>query len=233
MRQDGRGTRTWGPERVVRVVQALERLYGKRDHRHRLPPLDELVCCILTQNSTDAVAFPTFYRLREKYPEWERLAGLSPARLAKEIRVVGLGEQKARNIIGALREIKRRFGDYTLVPLQKMSTEEAEKWLRSLPGVGPKTAGVVLMFAFGRDALPVDTHVFRVSWRLGMVEKRTGAGRAHNVLKALVPRGWRYRFHVALIQHGRTICRARRPLCSECPVSAECLYYAQALTKTP
>lgn len=197
------------------------------DHRRRLPPLDELICCILTQNSTDAVAFPTFYRLREKYPDWGSLATLSPKRLAKEIRSVGLGEQKARSILGVLREIKERFGDYTLAPLEAMGTGEAEEWLRSLPGVGPKTAAVVLMFAFGRDVLPVDTHVFRVSWRLGLVDKRIGAGRAHEVLGSLVPNGWRYRFHMALIQHGREICRARQLLCSRCPLYKRCAYYAR------
>ncbi len=217
---------------MTKVVRTLERLYGKQVSRPRLSPLDELICCILTQNSTDAVAFPTFFRLREKYPEWDSLARLSPRRLAREIRSVGLGEQKARHILMTLREIKRRFGDYTLAPLERMGTEEADEWLRSLPGVGPKTAGIVLMFAFGRDALPVDTHVFRVSWRLGMVEKKAGAGRAHQVLKDLVPRKWRYRFHVALIQHGRRICRARQPRCFECPIAGECLYYAGALTRS-
>ncbi|HWP31590.1 MAG TPA: endonuclease III [Fimbriimonadales bacterium] len=212
---------------IERIVEKLEALYGKPTYQQRYEPLDELVCCILSQHSTDAVAFPTFEGLREKYPNWEEIAKLTQKELAREIRRVGLPNQKAKHILGALKEIHKRTGSYSLDILRKMPTEEARQWLISLPGVGPKTAAIVLMFAFGRGIIPVDTHVFRVGWRLGFYDKRIGAAKAHDVLMKVVPEDLCYRFHLALIQHGRKICRARTPLCYLCPLTRLCAYYRE------
>lgn len=209
---------------IEKLVEKLEALYGKPTYKQRFEPLDELVCCILSQHSTDAVAFPTFEKLRKKYPNWEEIAKLSQRELAREIRKVGLANQKSKHILSALKEIFKRTRSYSLDILCTMSTEEAQKWLISLPGVGPKTAAIVLMFAFGRGIIPVDTHVFRVGWRLGFYDKRIGEAKAHDVLMKVVPEELCYRFHLALIQHGRKICRARAPLCNLCPLTRCCVY---------
>lgn len=187
--------------------------------------MDELISCILSQHTTDATSFPTFRALRKQLPEWDEIVALPPERLADIIRPAGLANQKARSIIAVLKEIHARHGDYTLDPLRGMKLEEARAWLLSLPGVGPKTAAIVLCFAFGMPAIPVDTHVFRVSWRLGLIEKAIGEAKAHGKLEQIVPPDLAFRFHTALIQHGRQICRAPKPNCSVCPLTRRCRYY--------
>jgi endonuclease-3 len=187
--------------------------------------MDELISCILSQHTSDATSFPTFHALRRKVPQWADVVALGPEKLADLIRPAGLANQKARSIIAVLREIESRNGDYDIENLRDMDLEDARSWLLSLPGVGPKTAAIVLCFAFGRPAIPVDTHVFRVSWRLGLIEKSIGEAKAHRVLEGMVPEDLAYRFHTALIQHGRQICKAPKPNCSACPLKRRCRYY--------
>lgn len=218
----------WTKVAIRKLVETLEAKYGKGDERRRLDPMDELISCILSQNTTDATSFPTFFRLRDRYPTWEQVARLSERQLANEIRAVGLANQKARAIRAVLRELYRRFGDYTLEPLRKMDLEEARRFLLLLPGVGPKTAAIVLCFGFDLPVIPVDTHVFRVSWRLGLIEKKVGPERAHRLLEEMVPSELAYRFHVALIRHGRRACHARKPACHECVVRRRCAWYRKA-----
>ncbi len=218
----------WTKAAIRRLVETLEAQYGVGDERKRLDPMDELISCILSQHTSDAASFPTFFRLRERHPTWEQVAHLSERRLADEIRAAGLANQKARAIRSVLRELRLRFGGYTLEPLRKMEMDEARRFLLSLPGVGPKTAAIVLCFGFGLPAIPVDTHVFRVSWRLGLIEKRVGADRAHRLLEQMVPPDLAYRFHVALIRHGRRTCHARKPACGECKVRRRCTWYRES-----
>lgn len=210
------------PKQIDAITERLEGVYGKPRFVARFDPMEELISCILSQHTADANSFPTFQRLREKYATWEQVANLSPESLAKQIQKAGLANQKSKSILGSLKAIKHRFGDYTLDPLRKMSLEEGRAFLTSLPGVGPKTAAIVLLFSFGKPTIPVDTHVFRVSWRIGLIEKRIGEARAHAVLENLIPAEMMYRAHVALIQHGRNICKARNPECSRCPIRKEC-----------
>lgn len=217
---------SWTKSKILRLVQSLERDYGVAKQEPRFEPMDELISCILSQHTSDANSFPTFHRLREKYPSWDQIARLKPDHLAQEIRAAGLANQKARSILGALREIKSRNGDYTLENLRELPLDDARKWLLSLPGVGPKTAAIVLCFAFGRPAIPVDTHVFRVAWRLGIIEWKLGEAKAHRAIEALVPSDCAFRFHVALIRHGRKVCKAQKPRCEECCVQRMCAYYA-------
>ena len=187
--------------------------------------MDELISCILSQHTSDATSFPTFRALRKQVPEWDDVVALRPERLADIIRPAGLANQKSKAIIAVLKEIRVRNGGYDIEKLRNMPLEEARQWLLSLPGVGPKTAAIVLCFAFGRPAIPVDTHVFRVSWRLGLIEKSIGEAKAHRALEAIVPADLAFRFHTALIQHGRQICRAPSPNCGECPLTRRCRYY--------
>lgn len=215
----------WTKRAIRAVVERLEAEYGRDEVRDPLDPLDELISCILSQNTTDATSFPTFFALRRKYKSWEAIARLPEAVLAEEIRPAGLANQKTKAIRSALAAVHRRFGRYSLEPLREMSMEEARQWLESLPGVGPKTAAIVLCFGLGFPAIPVDTHVFRVSWRLGLIEKKVGPARAHRILEALVPKDLAYRFHVAFIKHGRRTCTAKRQRCEDCVVRNRCQWY--------
>jgi endonuclease-3 len=191
----------------------------------RFDPMEELVSCILSQHTTDASSFPAFTKLRETYPDWHDVVAGGPERLADVIRGAGLANQKSKNIIGTLNQIRERTGEYSIESLRPMSTLEARSWLMSLPGVGPKTASIVLCFAMGREAIPVDTHVYRVSWRLGLIPEDVGENKAHDLLLKAVPGDLAFRFHTALIQHGRMICRAPLPICELCPVTDRCRWF--------
>ncbi|MBV6504040.1 MAG: Endonuclease III [Fimbriimonadales bacterium] len=208
--------------KALKALSLLEAEYGVTEHYVRMDPMDELVSCILSQHTSDANSFPTFFALRTKYPDWSEIAKLKPTTLADEIRSAGLANQKAKAILATLREIKSRVGDYSLELLHAMDTDTALEWLCSLPGVGPKTAAIVMCFSFGRPVVPVDTHVHRVSKRLGLTDEKTSEAQAHRILRQLIRPELAFRFHVALIEHGRRTCKARTPLCGECVLRRFC-----------
>lgn len=211
-------------ELITRIVEALEEFYGRAEYSQRFEPMDELVSCILSQHTTDKTSFPAFFRLKEKYPSWDEVVIAGPDAIADVIRAAGLANQKARSIVACLKAIRDRVGSYHLDHLANLPVSQAREWLEELPGVGPKTASIVLSFAFGMDAIPVDTHIFRVGWRLGLYEKKLGADQAHDLLLAIVPPGLAYRFHVALIQHGRSICKSQKPRCDQCTIRNMCAF---------
>ncbi len=212
-------------KRIPELIERLEADYGRPRMIARFDPMEELVSCILSQHTSDANSFPAFTRLRERYPRWEDVVADGPEALADVIRKAGLANQKARSIVACLKEIQSRTGEYSLEALRAMPTPEARRWLQELPGVGPKTASIVLCFSMGRHAIPVDTHVFRVSWRLGLIPESIGENKAHDALLALVPEQYAFRFHVALIQHGRITCKAPLPVCERCSVRDQCAWY--------
>ena len=218
---------TWTKQAIRKAVADLEALYGTEDATRGYDPLEELISCILSQHTTDATSFPTFDRLRAKYHSWEDVVSLGHAKLVKEISAAGLPNQKAKAILGSLEEIKRKYGGYTLEPLRNLSMEEARAELLALPGVGPKTAAIVLAFGFGMPAIPVDTHVFRVSWRLGIIRRQSGAAKANELVEKLVPKEIGFRFHVAFIRHGRGVCKALKPRCHQCPLRRRCEWFQE------
>lgn len=204
------------------VLEVLEPIHRPSDLRGRFDPLEELVACILSQHTADANSLAAFDDLRRRYPDWRSVADAEVGQLAVAIRRAGLANQKARTILGALDFIRTANGGFHLDNLAAMSDGEAQAWLQQIPGVGPKTAAIVACFALGRDVCPVDTHVHRVGRRLGLIGEKTGADRAHTELAGLIPPGLAYRLHAALIAHGRAVCRARSPRCSECPLAPRC-----------
>lgn len=214
----------WSPSTILALIEALEAKYGTADPHPRYEPMDELVSCILTQHTTDATAFPAFDRMKAKYPTWEQVVAAGEPEIANVIRTVGLANQKARSILACLREIHARNGAYHLDNLADRPPLEARSWLMELPGVGPKTASIVLSFAFGKDVIPVDTHVYRVSWRLGLIPEGCGENKAHDLLLDLVPPGLAFRYHVALIRHGRETCKAPLPACESCGFRESCAW---------
>ncbi len=212
----------WTQKKISSLLLELEEVYGRARNLPRFDPMDELVSCILSQHTADANSFPTFAELRAKYGEWHQIVDLGETKLAIEIKRAGLANQKAKSIIHSLKEIHKRNGEYSLENLREMPLSDARKWLLSLPGVGPKTAAIVLCFSFGKSAIPVDTHVFRVSWRLGIIDKMLGENKAHNALERLVDEKDAFRYHTTLIQHGRQTCKAQNPNCKDCVVSNHC-----------
>lgn len=177
---------------------------------------------MLSQHTSDLNADRSFRSLRSTFRTWEDVVRAPAKEVADAIRSGGLADTKAPRIQAILREIRDREGRYALSSLRRASDEDATAYLSSLPGVGPKTAAVVLAFSLGRDAMPVDTHVHRVTARLGMIESRTSAEKAHRVLHGLVPAEIRVPLHVGLIRLGREICRPGRPRCEDCPLLELC-----------
>lgn len=220
-----RAATTWrrpDPATVREIHRRLARAHGPLEPPRRLDPLEELVVTILSQNTSDTNRDRAYQAMRARYPTWEALAAARPKDLIETIRVGGLANTKAPRILSVLGEIRQREGGFDLSWMREAPDREIEEYLISLPGVGPKTAACVLAFSLGRPALPVDTHVFRVATRLGLLPPQISAAEAHRVLRDLVPPGLRLSMHVALIRHGRTICRAGRPHCEDCPLSELC-----------
>jgi endonuclease-3 len=208
--------------RARTVLDRLRKRYGELLPPRRSDPLEELVLTVLSQHTSDVNAERAFESLRTAFPTWEDLVRAPTRTVADAIRSGGLADTKAPRIQAILREVAERRGAFDLSFLAGLSDDEARAELMSLPGVGPKTAAVVLSFSLGRDAMPVDTHVHRVTRRLGLVPQNASAERADRLLHELVPEGLRTPLHVALIRLGREICKAPIPRCRVCPLNDIC-----------
>ncbi len=210
------------------VALALTSFYGEPQWRKGTPPMDELVSCILSQNTNDSNRDRGFDALKARYPDWAAVMDAPTDELIDTIRVAGLANTKAPRIQEVLRIILDQCGEFNIDFLNDLPLDEAKAWLTALPGVGPKTAAIVLCFAFGRPAFPVDTHINRVSKRIGFVPEKMSIERAHDLMEAIVPPDQHYAFHINLIRHGRRTCQARKPRCTDCPLTSHCDYYQRA-----
>lgn len=208
--------------RARTVLNRLRRRYGDLVPPRRSDPLEELILTVLSQHTSDVNAERAFEALRAAFPTWDAVVRAPTRTVADAIRSGGLADTKAPRIQAILREVEARRGAFDLSSLEQLSDDEARAELVSLPGVGPKTAAVVLSFSLGRDAMPVDTHVHRVTRRLGLVPPKTSAERADRLLHELVPEGLRTPLHVALIRLGREVCKAPTPRCRICPLKDIC-----------
>jgi endonuclease-3 len=204
------------------IVARLADLYGEPEWRPHGDPMSELVLTILSQNTSDSNSGRAFMRLRKRFPTWEAVMTALPEEMEDAIAVGGLARIKTPRIKAALEAVHEKRGGFDLEFLRDLPLEEAKAWLRELNGVGPKTAACVLMFALGRPALPVDTHVHRVAQRLGLVPTKASAEKAHDILEAMLEPDEVYPFHIMLIKHGRRLCSAQRPRCEECPLLEGC-----------
>jgi endonuclease-3 len=207
------------------VSAALREMYGYPNWRQAYPPVDELVDCILSQSTTDANKDKAFALLKGKYASWEAVRDADTAEVIETIRPAGLANQKGPRIQEVLRFITEDRGEINIDFLADVPIAEAKAWLTQMNGVGPKTAAIVMCFAFNRAAFPVDTHVHRLGQRIGFLPEGISADKAHDVMEAIVPPDDYYAFHLNLIRHGREICIARAPRCALCPLTEYCDYY--------
>jgi len=210
------------PRRLRAIHARLVKAFGPLEPPRATDPLDELILTVLSQHTSDLNAERAFGELRAAFSAWQQVVDTPSADVADVIRSGGLANTKAPRIQAILREVYEREGAYSLDRLRALSDAEARAYLTSLPGIGPKTAAVVLSFALGRDAMPVDTHVHRVTRRLGIVPSKASAERADRLLHDLIPDGLRTPLHVAFIRLGRQICKAPTPRCAACPLKDLC-----------
>jgi endonuclease-3 len=213
------------PQELARQVhQRLLDYFGQPSWRNPLPPLDELVSTILSQNTNDTNRDRAFQLLRQSFPTWEKVRDGDVSHVVDAIRSAGLANQKGPRIQQVLREITAERGSLDLGFLADLPLEEARAWLLKFKGVGPKTAAIVLCFSLGRPAFPVDTHIYRVTGRLGLRSTEMSVEAAHPHLESLFPPQAYYVAHLNLIRLGRELCSPRKPACQRCPLQSICRF---------
>ena len=211
------------PLRPTAIINRLVKEAPLTPWRPTRDPVTELVLTLLSQNTSDTNSGRAFQQLLARYPDWDAVLASDPDELEDTIRPGGLAPTKAARMRELLAQLRERLGpEWDASILATMPIREAKEWLVSLPGIGPKTAACVLLFSLGRPALPVDTHVHRVSQRLGLIDAKVNAVKAHDALEAQMPTAKYYDFHVSIIRHGRRVCHARRPRCSDCVLRDRC-----------
>jgi endonuclease III len=213
-------------ERAHLVHQRLLSFFGYPEWCNPMPPLDELVSTILSQNTNDANRDRAYQSLRKRFPDWETVRDAPEADVIDAIRSAGLANQKGPRIQHILREITDLRGELSLDFLKELPPGEVRDWLSQFKGVGPKTTAIVMLFSLGMPAFPVDTHIYRVSGRIGLRPEGMTVESAHDHLAQLFPPEAYYAAHLNLIRLGRQICQARRPNCFACPLQDLCDYYA-------
>ncbi len=207
---------------IAEIIKRLEK-YGSPNHGNKKNPVDEVVYLILSKQTNDA-KYEGAYRALKAEGGWAKVAEAPVSYIARKVHSGGLEWQKAQQIRAFLGHVKQDQGRLTLSWLKRATDEAALKYLTSLPGIGIKTAYCVLMYSLGRDVLPVDIHVFRVSTRLGLIKPDITLEQAHRELNHLIPRAKRYSYHVNCICHGREVCRKTSPKCNQCTLLDFCKY---------
>ena len=221
-------------EKTWQTHLILNEFYGVLDLRKpRRDPMHELISTMLSHRTTHANEEKAYYRMRELYPTWPEVSQAPVDDLTKAFETAQYPAPKAINIQKALKLIQEKSPDFSLRFLADMPVDEAMEWLMSLPGVGLKTATLVLLFNFHQPVLPVDTHVFRVSQRVGLIGAKVTAEKAHTVLLAMLPREAPvlFNFHKHLYWHGQRICTWKAPKCEACPLQKLCNYYQEVRQK--
>ena len=211
-------------KQALQVHKKLLEAFGEPIWRNPLPAIDELVSTILSQNTNDVNRDRAFDSLRAKFPTWEEVRDADTDEVIEAVRVAGLANQKGPRLQQVLRDITVERGSLDLSFLKEMSVDDARNWLTRFNGVGPKTAAIVLCFSLNMPALPVDTHVYRVTGRIGLRPDGISVEKAHPYLEDVFPPETYYAAHLNIIRLGREVCNARKPKCPDCPVRALCEY---------
>ena len=208
--------------RAIQIHETLLKAFGEPIWRNPLPAIDELVSTILSQNTNDVNRDRAFESLRAKFPSWESVRDAKEKDVIEAIKPAGLANQKGPRIQQVLKAITEERGALDLQFLADMPIEDARNWLTKFNGVGPKTAAIVLCFSLGRPAFPVDTHVYRVTGRIGLRPEKMNVEQAHPHLESIFPPEMYYAAHLNIIRLGREVCNARKPLCPQCPIKHLC-----------
>jgi endonuclease-3 len=211
-------------KRAVKIHERLLEAFGEPTWRNPLPALDELVSTVLSQNTNDVNRDRAFEALRARFPTWESVRDAKTGDVVNAIRPAGLANQKGPRIQQVLRSITEERGSLNLDFLADLPVEEARAWLMKFNGVGPKTAAIVLCFSLNKPAFPVDTHIYRVTGRIGLRPEKMTLEQAHAHLEKVFPPETYYAAHLNLIRLGREVCAARKPNCPKCPVIKLCDY---------
>jgi len=206
------------------IVQNLENTFGEPRLSPKSDALSMLINIILSQATTDTNSRRTFQNLKNRFKTWENVLAADESEIAEAIHLGGLANQKARVIKDLLRQIKDAHGKLSLKFTEKMPDEEARDFLLEFRGIGPKTVACTLLFASHKEVFPLDTHIFRVFKRMGVLPEKVSDAKAHKLLDELAPKGKFYSLHVNLIRLGKKICRPKEPLCDECPLVEYCDY---------
>lgn len=213
------------PEPISYVIENLRAVYGVPGPERGLDPLDVLIETILSQSTTNANSGRAFENLKRRFPTWEAAMRARVTSIEAAIKSGGLARQKSVRIKELLNDIHRRRGSLDLSFLKTAPLEEAKQFLASFKGVGPKTVACTLLFAYNRPVFPIDTHIFRIARRIGLISEKCSDEEAHSLMGEMIPKKRYYEIHINLIRHGRKICRPRDPLCERCCLIDYCEYY--------
>lgn len=214
-------------EKIAQITRLLEREYKSPRHYNKWNPLNELLFIVLSLRTDECVYNKVYRAFKHQYPKWFQVYEDTITNIAENIHSGGLALQKAERIKGALNKIMQDFGSLSLKYIKSYDDEEMERYLISLPGVGLKTARCIMMYSFRRMVLPVDTHTYRISHRLGLVGGGLTEYRVHKLLDQVIPPELRYSFHVNCVAHGRVLCKSICPNCNSCIINSCCDYYLQ------
>jgi endonuclease-3 len=214
-------------KKIERIDELLAETYGVKKQVSFPDPTEELIQTILSQNTNDRNRDRAFNSLKKRFPRWEDAARARPGDIARAIKEGGLASIKSKRIKRILSQLRRESPDFAMTFLNRMSDGEAFDYLMRFDGVGPKTASCVLLFSLGRKSMPVDTHVHRVSLRLGLSSNGDSAEAVFEMYRELPLTVDVYQFHLNMIAHGRTLCRPARPACDQCPLTRSCRYFRE------
>jgi endonuclease-3 len=216
-------------DKALEVHFRLVEVLGRPDRKKTKDAISQLVSTIISQNTNDVLRDQAYDALRRRFPTWEQVRDAPAEEVIEAIKIAGLGQQKGPRIQDALRRITEERGKLSLEFLRELSVDEAKAWLTVSKGIGPKTAAIILLFALDMPAFPVDTHVHRVSKRLGLIPPKTSREKAHVLLEARMPPETYHNFHLNLIRQGREVCQARRPRCERCVLRDLCDHYQRVV----
>lgn len=212
------------PEAIPYILQNLEAVYGVPEPERGLDPLDVLIETILSQSTTNANSSRAFESLKQRFPSWEAAKRARVSSIETAIRSGGLARQKSIRIKQLLNDIHKRRGSLDLSFLKSAPLDDAKQFLASFKGVGPKTVACTLLFSCNRAVFPIDTHIFRIARRLGLIPEKCSDEQAHSLMGEMIPRKRYFEAHINLIRHGRKVCRPRDPLCDQCCLIEYCEY---------
>ena len=212
-------------ESIPYILQNLKAVYGVPKRQRGLDPLDVLIETILSQSTTNTNSDRAFASLKRRFPSWDLAMRARVASIESAIRSGGLAKQKSARIKQLLLDIQKRRGSLDLSFLKTAPLDEAKQFLASLKGVGPKTVACTLLFAYNRPFFPIDTHIFRIARRLGLIPEKCSDEEAHRLMGEMIPKKQYFEAHINLIRLGRRVCRPREPLCEQCCLIDYCEYY--------